>query len=123
MENLTRKERLRGRERIGQIFEAGTRAASGKVAARGIRNDEAFTRVAAVAGKKIGNAVKRNRMRRRLRAAYRLQKEQIPAGWDVVLVARPGLAEAEWKAVLKDVLTAAARAATGPGPRRPEHRE
>jgi ribonuclease P protein component len=52
--------------------------------------DPALVRVGFTASKKIGNAVLRNRAKRRLRAVAR---EVLPAaarpGWDYVLVARP----------------------------------
>jgi ribonuclease P protein component len=59
--------------------------------ARDRRDDRAITRVGYTASKKIGNAVLRNRAKRRLRA---LVRDVMPAlaqpGWDYVLVARPG---------------------------------
>ena len=44
--------------------------------------------------KSTGGAVVRNRTKRQLREAWRSLLEQIPAGRDYVLVARPGLPEA-----------------------------
>ena len=46
------------------------------------------TRLGLTTGKKIGNAVARNRARRVLRAAYREIAPQILPGFDIVLVAR-----------------------------------
>ena len=37
---------------------------------------------------KLGGAVQRNRMRRRIREAYRLQESQFAPGYDIVIVAR-----------------------------------
>lgn len=44
--------------------------------------------------KSIGNAVQRNRIKRRVRELWRTKLERIPAGCDYVLVVRPGLVEA-----------------------------
>ena len=43
---------------------------------------------------RTGNAVQRNRIKRRLRELWRTRLENVPAGCDYVLVVRPGLAEA-----------------------------
>jgi ribonuclease P protein component len=52
-----------------------------------MREDREAGRAAVVAGRKVGNAVARNRAKRRLRAA--LAEVSVPAGVDVVVVARP----------------------------------
>lgn len=59
------------------------------------------------ASKKVGNAVKRNRARRRLRAAAMdLLSRHCAAGFDVVLVARGETAARPWRDLVGD-LTAA----------------
>ena len=50
------------------------------------------------ASRAIGSAVKRNRAKRRMRAA--LKKFELASGWDLILVARPGLDEAPWDELL-----------------------
>jgi ribonuclease P protein component len=44
--------------------------------------------------KKLGGAVVRNRMKRRLREAWKRLLSEVPGGNDYVLVVRPGLPEA-----------------------------
>ncbi len=51
-------------------------------------NRTATNRVGITASKKLGKAVVRNRVRRRLREIYRLNEELFSPGWDIVVVAR-----------------------------------
>jgi ribonuclease P protein component len=44
--------------------------------------------------KRVGSAVQRNRVKRRLRDLWRNRLESIPGGCDYVLVVRPGFVEA-----------------------------
>lgn len=115
MQNLPRERRLRGRERMGELFAEGRHAASGTVLVRALPAPEGRGRMAAIAGKKLGGAVERNRMRRRLRAAYRLSRDKLPAGWDFALVARRGLLEATWPKLVQDIENAARKAVATSG--------
>ena len=54
---------------------------------------DADTRLGLAVPKAIGPAVVRNRVKRRLREAWRSLADRPEAGHDYVLVARPGLAE------------------------------
>lgn len=52
------------------------------------KNGTDTNRVGITVSKKLGHAVVRNRVRRRLREVYRLHEEKFQPGWDIVVVAR-----------------------------------
>ena len=51
-------------------------------------NGKPFNRLGITAGKKVGNAVSRNRAKRLIRLAYRMSEVNMPVGMDIVIVAR-----------------------------------
>jgi ribonuclease P protein component len=51
-------------------------------------------RLGLAVSRQLGGAVERNRLKRRLRAAFGELSDPLPAGNDYVLIARPGLTEA-----------------------------
>ncbi len=54
-------------------------------------NNRPYNRFGITAGKKIGNAVARNRAKRLIRLAYRNSEVKLPVGIDIVIVARSGI--------------------------------
>lgn len=65
-------------------------------------NRKAEFKVGVVASRKIGKSVKRNRAKRRLREIVRLSQHEIPKDVWIVLIARKGIFNAEFK-VAKDI--------------------
>lgn len=57
-------------------------------------NDLERTRYGISTGRRIGNAVVRNRLRRRLRTILRRAEPGVARGWDILLVARPAAGSA-----------------------------
>ena len=57
------------------------------------REDQDESRLGIAVPKGSGSAVTRNRVKRRLREAWRARLGQVPAGRDYVLIARPALSE------------------------------
>jgi ribonuclease P protein component len=47
-----------------------------------------ITRLGITVSKRFGNSVKRNRIKRLIREFFRLNKQQIPKGYDIMIIAR-----------------------------------
>ncbi|MBE6985764.1 MAG: ribonuclease P protein component [Ruminococcaceae bacterium] len=60
------------------------------------RNGSKFSRLGLTVSTKLGKAVVRNRMRRRLREVYRLQEKRLLSGFDIVVVARSAAVDADF---------------------------
>jgi ribonuclease P protein component len=56
--------------------------------------DDDGPRLGLAVSRQLGGAVQRNRLKRRLRAAFEEVADGLPADHDYVLIARPGLGEA-----------------------------
>ena len=73
-------------------------------------NDLGCTRVGITVSGRIGKAVVRNRIRRRLRAALSERFDELPRAADVVVTARPGSADASWQELCAALDSVLARA-------------
>ncbi len=51
------------------------------------------------AGRSVGNAVQRNRAKRRIRAVLNALQPRLTPGWDVVVLARRGIHAADYAAL------------------------
>jgi ribonuclease P protein component len=62
-------------------------------------NELPVARMGVTASRSLGGAVRRNRAKRRLREAFRPILVDVRGGWDLVVIARTALLDAEWPAV------------------------
>ena len=77
--------------KLNHIFQRLYRTsgvANGFVVLYARKNGTNTNRVGITVSKKLGHAVVRNRVRRRLRDVYRLNEDKFQPGWDIVVVAR-----------------------------------
>ena len=71
-----------------RLYHKGASAANRYLVVYCRRNGTDRNRVGLTVSAKLGHAVKRNRVRRRLREIYRLHEGQFLRGWDIVVVVR-----------------------------------
>jgi ribonuclease P protein component len=83
---LPREERIRKRNDFERVFREGSRISAGPVYARYVPNGLAFTRMAVAVPTGFGKAARRNRARRLLKEAYRLNKHEMPGGLDIIFL-------------------------------------
>lgn len=71
-----------------RLYAKGKTAATSTLAVYVRPNHLKRNRLGLTAGTKLGKAVRRNKVRRRVREAYRIHEEGMAPGWDIVVVAR-----------------------------------
>ena len=86
---LPKSRRLGGRVSFSRVFDHGVRESKGPLAMVSAPNDLGHPRLGISIGRRVGNAVVRNRIKRLLREAFRLMQHDLPHGYDLVLVVRP----------------------------------
>ena len=88
---FTKEQKLRRPVEFKRVYDGGAKAGDDRLLAFALPNDLGVTRVGLSVSKKHGSAVKRNRVKRLLREAFRLGQHELPAGFDLVLVPRPNV--------------------------------
>jgi len=79
---------LKKNHEFKRLYNKGKSAASQCVVVYYRRNGRSENRLGITVSTKLGGAVQRNRIRRRLKEVYRLNEEKLCAGCDIVLIAR-----------------------------------
>ena len=99
---MQRKFRLTRSDDFKRVRQNGKSYAHPLVVLVAQASDSPKIRVGVAASKTTGNAVHRNRAKRLLREAMRTLLPSLASGWDLILIARVGLASAS----LEDTRTA-----------------
>ncbi len=74
------------------------------------KNHTSTNRVGITVSKKLGGAVVRTRLPRRLREVYRLNEQQFSRGWDIVVVARSRCIKADFEKLTRAYLSLSEKA-------------
>ncbi|PWH18474.1 MAG: ribonuclease P protein component [Anaerolineae bacterium] len=98
---MNRNYRLRGSTNFKRVRQQGIATAHPLFVLIYSQNSIGRVRVGVSAGRSIGNAVQRNRAKRRLRAAIQPFLDYLQAGVDLVLLARKPLLQAPFSQIIK----------------------
>jgi ribonuclease P protein component len=83
-------QRLKGRRAFSRVFGGRRSSADRLLVVYAMPNDLSWARLGLTVGRKHGMAVRRNRIKRLLREAFRLGLGELPRGYDFVCVPRVG---------------------------------
>jgi ribonuclease P protein component len=97
-----KSHRLGGRLQFAAVFDAKAKESRGPLTLYSLPNDLGHPRLGISISRRVGSAVRRNRIKRLLREAFRLRRNELPRGYDLVIVVRPHepLALAEYEKLL-----------------------
>ncbi len=87
-----------------RIYRKGKSAVAPTMVLYCQRNRQGRTRLGVTVSTKLGKAVVRNRVRRRFREIWRLHKNDMEQGWDIILVARVRAVETSYQKLEKAYL-------------------
>ena len=87
---------LRRKADFDAIGRRGTARSTELLVLRVLHTGGRETRVGLSTPRSLGGAVERNRVRRRLREIVRERYEEIDAGWDLLVIARPKAGDASY---------------------------
>ncbi|MCD1286371.1 ribonuclease P protein component [Brevibacterium sp. GP-SGM9] len=119
---LTAAHRIRSGDDYRRVFRAGIRVRSEHLMAHSLRetDDSHAVRVGFIVSRAVGNAVVRNRVKRRLREIMRVRLDELAPGTLFVIRALPQAGESEFAVLESEVetlLTKAGKKLAGRGRR------
>jgi ribonuclease P protein component len=104
-----RADRLRKSGEFIQLQRRGVRYQSGHFVLYGLGGPKGEpSRLGITVSRRVGNAVVRNRLKRRVRECYRLTlRAMLPAGMAMVVIARKGAGDLEWATIDAELIAGA----------------
>ena len=101
---------LKQNHEFRRLYNRGKSAVSPYFAIYCRKTGRDYSRLGITTGVKLGNAVKRNFVRRRIRALYRTNEAGLQPGYDIVVVARSAAVDADFAVLERAYLNLAKKA-------------
>jgi ribonuclease P protein component len=100
-----RSFRLKKRREFERVYRNGKKYWNKTFVVYILPNKTNITRLGLTVSKKVGNSVKRNRVKRLIRESFRLSQEQILPGYDIVVIAQPRAYSLKYKQLQSELLS------------------
>lgn len=101
--SFKKKERVRKRSEFITIYKKGVKKETLHFIITTLPNKTQWSRLGLTVSKKIGKAVERNYVKRRLREYFRLHKANLPVACDIVLTAKKGANKLKFSEICKEL--------------------
>jgi len=102
-ESFGKENRIRKRSDFQAIYQGGSRVHLKSFIVLVNRNHQGRARLGITVSKKVGNSVKRNRIKRLVREFFRLNRDRLPLSADIVVIARKGISLLNYHAVRSEL--------------------
>ncbi len=121
-EGFPKRLRVRRRREYLAVQRSTHRVVTPHFIVYGRKSGRAMTRLGITVSRKVGKATVRNRVKRLCREAFRRNRDALPSGLDLVLVARSGRPATVQQVVVDELVDAAGRVMQSGGRRRRRRR-
>ena len=112
---MLRNDVLRNQADFNAVYNRGRSVGDKYVVVIYLKNDLDHNRTGFLASKKVGNSVRRNRARRLIKESYRRFRDDIPTGYDIVIIARNTITDRSFSEVDRSLRNAFRRTGIIPG--------
>lgn len=105
-ETFRPRERIRKRKDFIFLYKKGKRYRGKYFTLIHLSRELEFSRIAVVTSRKVGNAVKRNKTKRWMRALFRTHKSLLNEPLDLIVIAHKEIQEARWPELKEEYINA-----------------
>ena len=104
MQPFPKKLRLLRRSEFRRVYQEGKRRSAPLCVVFFLSNGLGHSRLGLTVPTSVGNAVLRNRVRRRVREVFRLRQDSVPSGWDIVVNPRKEAAKSPFLTLTRELM-------------------
>ncbi len=103
-QSFPKELRLLRRSEFRRVYNEGERRSASRCVVFLRPNGLPQSRLGVTVTGRVGNAVLRNLLKRRVREVFRLNRAAIPGGWDIVINPRESVAKVSFQTLTKELL-------------------